>query len=242
MSTEIRFDRASGTIEAPREALAALIALASGEPGGPERDGFEPLVEAGAVVDGRPHPGLARTLGPLRDPVCQLVLERGTRRGRGWVDPRSAAFLVPLPDGRQQLTSVPFAFVLDALVRLNDLSPRPRADPAVRMRLAAAELARLLAERDPSRASGAVDGEAETAALSGLVAALREHWRVEARWRPAPPSPGVRVIEVLDTDAGLWLVFPEEWEVELWPTTPTAVFRQLSVLLPATDELAEPPA
>jgi len=50
-----------------------------------------------------------------------------------------------------------------------------------------------------------------------------------------------RVLEVLDTDGGYWLVIPDAPTVELWPTTPTAVFRALGQIFPLRDELAPPP-
>ena len=68
---------------------------------------------------------------------------------------------------------------------------------------------------------------------------LREHWRVEARWAPAPGSPGVRMIEAIDTGAGVWLVIPDDPEVELWPVTPTVLWRRLTALLPRDEELGE---
>ena len=35
----------------------------------------------------------------------------------------------------------------------------------------------------------------------------------------------------------MWSVVPDGESVELWPTTPTRVFRELSVLLPRDHEL-----
>jgi hypothetical protein len=45
------------------------------------------------------------------------------------------------------------------------------------------------------------------------------------------------VLEVIDSDAGMWLVIPSDPTVELWPTTPTAVFRLITGLFPRDDEL-----
>jgi hypothetical protein len=75
-------------------------------------------------------------------------------------------------------------------------------------------------------------------AFAAILAGRRAHWRLEARWTPAPASPGLRTVEVLDTDGGVWLVVPDAGDVELWPSTPTTVFRQLCALLPRADELA----
>jgi hypothetical protein len=89
---------------------------------------------------------------------------------------------------------------------------------------------------EAARLAGNAEGAA--AAARTLVGALREHWRVEAAWEPGPESPGVRALEVLDTDAGVWLVIPDGRSVELWPSTPTMVFRLLTGLLPRDHELA----
>ncbi|MBE2314359.1 hypothetical protein DVA67_000105 [Solirubrobacter sp. CPCC 204708] len=45
----------------------------------------------------------------------------------------------------------------------------------------------------------------------------------------------MRRLEVLDTDGGVWLL-PDA--VELWPSTPSMIFRLLTSLLPRDHELA----
>jgi hypothetical protein len=46
---------------------------------------------------------------------------------------------------------------------------------------------------------------------------------------------------VLDTDGGYWLVVRYGPRVELWPVSPTAVFRGLGRLFPLTSELRGEP-
>jgi hypothetical protein len=170
----------------------------------------------------------------MRRPVCSLDLQRGDRRGAGWVDAQVAAMLLPEPDGRVKLVDVPTPFLPAALARMNELGPRPRIEPAVRLRFDVAELLELLARgRDPRARP-----EPEASAVTRLLAGFREHWRAEARWPPAQDSAGRRVVEVIDTDAGLWLVVPDEPTVELWPATPTGVWLQLAGILPRDEELA----
>ncbi len=172
--------------------------------------------------------------------VCELMLERGDRSAHGSVDGHEARLTVPRAGGEEEIV-VPTPFLPDALARLNDLGPRPRPDPAVRLRFAAGELAAVLAERSAPRAAALFGAQSERLAAERLVAELREHWRIEARWEPSGGSPGVRVVEVLDTDGGLWLVVPDGDAVELWPTTPTTVWRLLAGLLPRDDELSGRP-
>jgi hypothetical protein len=220
---EASYDAAAGRLEASHEQIGALLALE-----GAAVEHVDALARAGALTDGRPHDALRPALDAIADPVCELALERGDRSGRGWVSRDVAVLLVPAPGARVVLHQVPPVFLPDALARMNDVSPRPRVTPAVRLCYAPGELAQLLA------------GTAEPAedAARELVRGLREHWRITASWDPAPGSPGVRALEVIDTDAGLWLVVPDDPSVELWPTTPTAVFRLLTGLLPRDHELA----
>jgi hypothetical protein len=193
-------------------------------------DELETLVALGAGEE---------VLAAVHEPVCTLELDRGGRQGRGWVDDRTAALLVPAKEGGLALHQVPPQFLPEALARMNDVAPRPRMQPAVRLRYAPGELAQALAARDAELAARRAGADEQAAAAARtLVRSLREHWRIVARWNPAAESPGVRTLEVLDTDAGVWLVIPDGASVELWPSTPTTVFRLLTSLLPRDHELA----
>jgi hypothetical protein len=218
--------------------LAALLELARG--GTPDERGLVGLVATGRVVDGAPAGLLADGLAALTAPVCELELQRGARRGRGGAGERFAALIVPAPEDGHRLIVAPTAFLPDVLSRLNDVSPRPRlASPAaVVLRYAPGELARILTARDAALAAQ-LAGDDRAAAAVGLVEGLREHWRVEARWLPAGGGGrSGRVVEVLDTDGGLWRVVADGTAVELRPSTPTQVFRELVRLLPGDAELA----
>lgn len=197
----------------------------------------ESLERAGALVGGELQPGLVGGLRAVSEPICELAMARGRREGNAWVKEQWSALVVPAGEqARWRLHVVPTEFLPAVLARLNDLGPRPRHRPAVRLRFAAGGLAAMLASGDPSAvASGGNDNQ--RAAARGLVAGLREHWRVEARWEPSRGSPGVRALEVIDTVGGLWLVVPDGGDVELWPAAPTLVWRQLTALLPRDEDL-----
>jgi hypothetical protein len=194
------------------------------------------LAAAGGMPDGTLHPRLAAVRAAIAGSVVDLLLERGSRRGRGWLAGGEAVLVHPLPDDRVRLVSVTPPLVVDALVRLNDVGPRPRYAPAVKVALEPGELAEVLATGDPARATVA-DGDAERA-LAAIAGGLREHWKVTARWNPAEGALPGRELEVIDTDGGYWLVIPDPPTVELWPTTPTAVFRSLAQLFPLSHEIA----
>jgi len=239
-------ERASAaSLDVSAAELTALLELARGAGAGgadASEQHLAGLVEAGWVVGGAPAGVLAEGLTALTAPVCELELQRGARQGRGGAGERFATLVVPAPqDAGYRLIVVATAFLPDVLSRLNDLSPRPWLAPGLLLRYAQGDLARILAGRDAALAAAlAGDDDAVAAAAAQLVAGLREHWRVEARWATAGGGHGRRVVEVLDTDHGLWRVVPDGAAVELRASTPTAVFRALAGLLPSDAELASP--
>lgn len=229
---EVEFEPAVPDLRGPAPLVAALA-----------RDGAAPpewrdtLSEAGALPDGELHEALAGLRETLTGALVELDLERGERRGRGWLGPTGRSVLAhPLERGRARLVGLASTLLVDALVRLNDVGPRPRYSPAVRIALEPGALAEALAVRDPDVAP--LDGDDERAAFESIVRGLREHWLVRTHWKPAPGSLSGRVLEVLDTQDGYWLVVPDEPTVELWPTTPTMVFRSLCGLFPMAAEVA----
>jgi hypothetical protein len=111
------------------------------------------------------------------------------------------------------------------------LGPRARPDAPIRLDLAAADLARLLAARERPGRLG--HDAAEAAAIDAIANGPTSHWRIVSRFG----EDAGRAIEVIDTPAGMWLVRPEGVRVQLWPATPTTVFAALVELLPDDDEL-----
>jgi hypothetical protein len=187
-------------------------------------DQLDELLEGGrpAGVPGLPA-GLEDTTAGLPHAPCELILERGARRGHGWVGAEHAAVVVPAgrPAARR-LHVVPTDFVPDALARLNDLGPRPGGRLASPIRFAPGVLAQLVATNSAE-----------------LQARVREHWRVDALWQRPDGEVAGRSVEVLDTNEGLWLVAPvADGEVELTHVRPAEVFRLLCDLLPSAAELA----
>ena len=224
MSATATFDPGRVTLVATDVAFAAL------------RDGArsEELEAAGATTGGRPHPALEPAVAAMRSPVCDVRMQRGERRAHGWADAHVATLLVPADAGRMRMTVVPTAFLPDALARLNDLTPRPRVERGVELRLTPGQLASVLA----GAPDGGIDDDDAANALRSIAATKREHWRVDVAWEPADDAPATRGVEVIDTDDGLWLIQPGDDDVAVWPTTPTVVFRLLCGLLPHNDELA----
>jgi hypothetical protein len=191
----------------------------------------EALAAGGVLEDGVLHPRLQAIRAAVAAARVHLLLERGDRRGQGWLGEDGAVIVHPLPDGRLRLVRLAGPLLIDALVRLNDVGPRPRAGRAPRITARPGELARALAARDATALRLADPDQA--VAFAALVAGLREHWRVATRWEPG----GGRDLEVLDTDDGYWLVVPDDPTVELWPVTSSAVLAGLCNLFPPTAEV-----
>lgn len=222
------FEPDAAFAELPEDQLEALLAGTA----------TEPLRAAGVVGDRGVAPALAAAVAAVAAPLATVAVARDDTESRLWVSPGGTAVVMPAGYGRRRIVEVPTRFVPDALARLVDLGPRPRPreEAPPRLRFTSGALATLLATRRPV---AALDPDpAQRAAADALVAGLRTHWRVEARWDPAPGSAGLRVVEVVDTETGMWFVVPDGPDVELWPATPTAVFSQLAGLLPRDAELA----
>lgn len=115
------FDSRTGTVTAEPALLDALAREVDPLPGA--------LREAGAVRDGRPHPGLERVLDALHHPDHGTL--RLTYKGRsldGWVGATRTALLTPAhADGRRALVRVHPTLVPGALAKVVALQPRPRA-------------------------------------------------------------------------------------------------------------------
>jgi len=159
----------------------------------------------------------------------RLDIQRDQRRAVGRVEGGIARLLVPRGEDLEEIV-VPADLLPAALARLVDLGPRPR--PQVQLRLPGARLAELLARGDSGLAATLLHGEASRAALRRLVSGLRAHWRVEAQ-SPAEESPTGRIVEAIDTDHGLWLVVSGGSDLELVPSTPATIWRELASLVHA---------
>jgi hypothetical protein len=230
MSIEYRAE--TGMIVAPPDDVDPLLRCAAEAPAAPEDGALrERLAAAGAIEDERLHPRLAEALTPVRDPVCEVRVEHGTRVCHAWVARDTALLVMPQPDARVRIVGVPTEFVPEALSRLVALGPRARPDAPVRLELRAADLARLLAVRERPGRLGSDAGEA--AALDAIANGPTSHWRMQCRFG----ADDGRVLEVIDTPAGMWLVRPGGDRVELLPATPTTVFAALVELLPDDADL-----
>lgn len=249
--TRVLFEPETGRLRLDRETFGVLADWSAGvQAGGPA---LTELQTAGVIDDGQPHAAVAPSVDALGRPMCWLradLLDRdgGTETGEAWVSGEaSTALLLPLPDGMTELIAMATVFLPAVLARFVELGPRPRqvAQPVP----ASEDLLARLTSTEPSTREAAGSELATTApdestrdAVNDLVSGLRRDWAIRAAWDSPRGGLEGRMLRVLDTTAGLWLAQPQQdptAEVEtIWPTTPTAVWRYLTRLLPDEDDLS----
>lgn len=232
--TAVQFDPAGGRLRVDQAAFELLVEIARGGEGA----GLAVAVlrDAGVVQEGGLHPLAAGAMRSVAAPVCRLRLDLTGEEGRpkagdGWLAPDGTALLLDLPDeGLRDLVSVPTDLVPAVIARLVRLGPRPQPKPEA-LTVASGPVARLLAA-DPDERQRAAAALAAAVPMNGW-----RTWMAQMAWHDPRGSLTGRAVQVIDAEPGLFLVDDDgEW-VTLWPTTPTAVWRLLTLLLPRTEEL-----
>ncbi len=192
--------------------LAVLVAHAA-DPVGAAAEGADSadqlaLLRAAGVIDGpRAHPAIAGALAAIvRPELCTLELSYSGKAMRGWVSYDAAALLLPARDDDEELRTlvqVHPTLLPEALARLVDLGPRPRATAAAPVPL---------------------DDDA--------VGTVNRRWRLAAAWTLDDGTAGGAGLEILDAASGLWLLDPSDGDGALaWPVTPTFVWRHIVRML-----------
>lgn len=243
--TAVHFDSHTGRLRLDERTFDTLTRWAQGvdDSGSAMAD----LREAGVVERDRPHPKLTASLAAIRDPVCRLRFDMTDQdgheeAGEGWIASGCAALLLDLPRGLRELVSLNPTFLPAGLARIVRLGPRPR-QPEASVELRAARFDELLAAEPDVRRGAAealrVDGLAAGTHdwLELLVAAPWSVWKAETAWSAPGGTSASRALRVADTQGGLLRIDTRLDTVALAPTTPTAVWRELTLLLPGDDEL-----
>lgn len=207
------------------------------EDGSDEPDGASTLEAAGLLSDGQLLAPVARALDAVRNPSCRFsVSSRGlaaqAEEAQGWLDVDFAALLLPGDAGLLELAWVPAAFLPDALARLVELQPRPVPEGPP-LRLTPGALAHLLAAPSDHATPPNGDpcgGPGQDQRVRRLLASVTRHWRIEARTMTEGGPALPRSVEALDTPDGMWRLFVDRGCVELRPTSPTLLWRWLTLM------------
>ncbi len=248
--TQVLFEPETGRLRLDRETFGTLADWAAGvQKVGPA---MTELRAAGVLDDGQVHTTLAPGLAAVGQPVCRLRVDARDRDGaaetaEAWISGEAAAgMLLPLPDGMSEFITLAPEFLPVILARFVELGPRPRllAQP---VRATEDLIARLTASDGDSRQAAVTElaqdapDEPTRDAVTALSSELRRDWAIRSAWESPRGGLAGRMLRVLDTTTGLWLLQPQHdprAEVEtIWPTTPTTVWRYLTRLLPDDDEL-----
>lgn len=200
-------------------------------------------VETAGLLSGDSlDPGLGATLEPVLAPVCRLALRHGAHQSRGWVSGVTASLLVPAEAGLGRLVRLHPSFLPEALAKLAALGPRTRRAGLSSLPISAATFERLVRTAPLSGVGRNRDVTPVDPQAIPSLGRVRGTWSVEAEWLDSAGDHCGRRVEVLDTEQSLWMLRRTECQVELSPTSPTAVWRALADLLPTDGELsARPP-
>lgn len=213
------FDPGAGLLIVTDAAFDALRTLAAtGSPDTEAAEDLAALVVSGAIVDGQPHPALVWPLAVTTNPLFALSLTRGHATVRAWADAADASLLLPVgTQGWRQLVHGRADLLPETLAGLVGLGPVGAPAKRETVTLPVGALARAIASATPDEARSALVG-------------LRKHWRIEAHRRGAA---GGEMLEVLESESGLWLAVGHGESVELRPTDAASVWRHLSQFTPA---------
>ena len=255
MKQEVGFDPIAGTLRLTRELLDGMCALQQGS--GTAKTAA--LREAGLLQGDSIHPRLVPVAETAARPLARLVLDVAGAtllHCDCWIGDRFALVLVGSGAARDPLeaTFLSRSLLTAQLARFVALGPRARAKVSDTVEVDAGLLEALLGAGErlaPSELELLVDPLDELAApwievLSILSKGPRSRWRVGVWWNSFDESPAARSLEIVDSEAGMFLVShvargPRRFSrVQLRPVTPTQVWRLSSALLPRPEQVSEP--
>ena len=253
-----RFDPTVGTLWLSPHAVAALV-QADADPKSLSAAQRSELSEGGFFADGGLHPLIASVARTLGRPLIRLKLEHlGTAAPScdGWFDERLAVLLARESAVRSESSAsvLPRSLVPAYLARTVNLGPRTRPKVADPIELDAALVEALLAsgEAFTPRQIEALMPSVDDAlpawldVLAVLSGGINGRWRVGVWWNSPTEQPRARLLEVVDSEVGLFLLVPRPRRsgglrrLQLRPVTPTHIWRLLCTLVPPVDEVSEP--
>jgi hypothetical protein len=224
------FDPETGLLTAPREAIGALAALATGAGEGDAAAVDAMLTAAGAGSLAEPHPRLGDALAPLRRPIIGIRLAKTGYLMPGWVGEGRFTLHAYRDGDDDQLVSMPAEHFMHFLLWLLNIGPRPRDPRPPETVVESDALNRAVAQRLGGRPS---DGSLPEPLDGAIASGFRDWWLASAHWPPAAGAPGKITLEAIDTDAGLWSVQQlEDGTAIVRPVTPLSTMLALGDLLP----------
>ena len=258
MSHDNLFDPDRGRLSVTRRTLSAVARLASG-PIESEVERMDELRAAGIVVDDALHPRLEPLGRCIASPFVRLVAEHSGARTWGvdaWLDDRLAALWrrPGVAEGAGDVVVVPRGMTGLNLARLLELGPRRRVKVDGPLELDEGLVEALLSSDEPWTAAALESMLLEDdevlpewlEVLTDLSSHPKRRWRVGSWWNSAEESPAARSLEVVETDAGSFLLTrrrdPDRRyrRMRMDPLSSTQIWRLLCALVPSPEQIDRP--
>jgi hypothetical protein len=232
----VDFDPASGTLRLDAEAFITLAELSSDAVDSCDTT-LARLVDAGAVLDGRPHPtlrqGLAAVAGSVASVQVLVAAPEDVRLHHGWLSD-DAALLSDHGDGTYDFAAVDTEFVPESIARATRIGPRPRLGEGSAV-VDEGVLDDLASSSSAARESGVEALAGLLAPWPAAVAAVRAGGWHLALVDVAFVDRGrtvARRLAWVDTDAGMLRVEADEHGPVLVPVATTELWRAVVAVLP----------
>jgi hypothetical protein len=224
------FNPENGILTASRDEIGALAAYATGAAEADAGVVDATLTEAGAGSLERPHVKVTDALAPMRRPIVGVRLAKTGYLMPGWVGEGRFTLHVYRHGDDDQLVSMPAEHLVHFLLWLLKIGPRPRGERPAETSVHSDQLNRAVALRLGDRPS---EGLLPEPLDSALAHGFRDWWLASSHWPAAAGAPGKIMIEVIDTDAGLWSVQQlEDGTAIVRPVRPLGTMLALGDLLP----------
>lgn len=252
-----RFDPHNGSLRLTPSAARGLADLVA-EGGSVDDRVLDELRAGGLVVDGELHPRLVPVAACLATPLARLRVDHAVPTrwvADGWVDGTIAVLMRSSADASvADVIAVPRGMVALNLARAVRLGPRERVKVDEPAELDEALLEAILGSAD-GWSVGAIEpllGRDDEIvpewleALSRLSNEPKRRWRMGTWWNSPEESPAARLMEVVESDSGSFLVThrrePERRyrRARLHPLTSTQLWRLLCGLVPRAEEVDRP--
>jgi hypothetical protein len=222
------FNPETGILTASRDEIGVLAAYATGAAEADAGAVDAMLVQAGAGSLEHPHVKMTDSLAPLRRPIVGVRLAKTGYLMPGWVGEGRFTLHVYRHGDDDQLVSMPAEHLVHFLLWLLKIGPRPRDERPAETTVDSDALNRAVALRLGDRPSEPLD--------SAVAHGFRDWWLASSHWPAAAGAPGKIMIEVIDTDVGLWSVQQlEDGTAIVRPVTPLGTMLALGDLLPDGD-------
>lgn len=253
-----RFAPASGDLRLDRRCLDRVARLAAGYEV-PSED-LEELESGGIATSGVLDPRLVPLGRCLATPGVRLRVDHDGASNwqiEGWLDDRVTVLLrTSAGDGPDpgDVVALPRSMTAFRLGHVLKLGPRPRVKVIDPVEIDDGLLEALLVPGEgwtPAAIESLLAEDDEILPewleiLAALAGRPRARWRAGVWWNASDESPAARLLEVVESDAGSFLVTRSRRadrpfrRARLHPLTATQIWRLLCALLPAADAVAEP--